>query len=129
MHMINRNTQIFRFLDALNNCLAQNGTFFFLEKFSDACHVNSCFRYHQYYSALHEDNVKNFAIFCYDYFEDFLASITFGKNFGFLSGVASKKAYSLIKIRLQQTATIINNYDCEILNEIFTIKKSIFAYA
>ena len=37
--------------------------FFCLEKFSDACHVNSSFRYHKYYPALHEDNAKNFAIF------------------------------------------------------------------
>ena len=64
--------------------------FFFLEKFSEACHVNRCFRYQKYYPALHEDNVKNFAIFCCDYFEDLLASITFAKNFGFLAGVASK---------------------------------------
>ena len=28
--------------------------------------------------------------FCYDYFEDLLASITFAKNFGFLAGVVSK---------------------------------------
>ena len=62
----------------------------FLLEFSDACHVNSCFRYHKYYPALHEDNVKNFAIFCYDYFEDLLASITFAKKFGFPTGVVFK---------------------------------------
>ena len=28
--------------------------------------------------------------FCYDYFEDLFARITFGKNFGFLAGVVSK---------------------------------------
>ena len=39
---------------------------------------------------LHEGNVKNFAIFCYDYFEDVLAPITFAPNFGFLAGVVSK---------------------------------------
>ena len=40
--------------------------------------------------ALHEDSVKNFAIFCYDYCEDLLAPITFAKKFGFLAGVVSK---------------------------------------
>ena len=64
--------------------------FFGLEKFFDACHVNSSFRYDKYYPALREDNVKNFAIFCYDYFEDLLALITFAKNFSILAGVASK---------------------------------------
>ena len=39
---------------------------------------------------LHENNVKNFAIFCYGYFEDLLASTTFAKKFGFLTGVVSK---------------------------------------
>ena len=45
------------------DCLAQNVPFFFLEKVSGACHANSYFRYQKYYSALHEDNVKNCAIF------------------------------------------------------------------
>ena len=40
---------------------------------------------------MHEDNVKTFAIFfCYDYFQDLLASTTFEKNFDFLAGVVSK---------------------------------------
>ena len=39
---------------------------------------------------MREDGVKNFAIFCNDYFEDLLASITFAKNFGFLAGVVFK---------------------------------------
>ena len=64
---------------------------------------------------------KNLQFFCYDYFEDLLASITFAKNFGFLAGVVSK-------IFAEQTTTIIINYDCLILNEIFTIKKSIFFF-
>ena len=38
---------------------------FFLEKFFDACHANSCFRYHKYYPVLHEDNTKKFAIFLF----------------------------------------------------------------
>ena len=42
------------------------------------------------YPALHEDNVKNFVVFCYDYFEDFLAPITFAKVFGSLANVVSK---------------------------------------
>ena len=29
-------------------------------------------------------------LFCYEYFEDLLASITFAKNFGFLAGVVFK---------------------------------------
>ena len=62
---------------------------------------------------------RNLQFFCYDYFEDLLASITFAKNFGFLAGVVSK-------IFAEQTTTIIINYDCQILNEIFTIEKSIF---
>ena len=48
--------------------------------------------------------------FCYDYFEDLLASITFAKNFGFLAGVVSKIFDN--KIRLQPTTTVINNCDC-----------------
>ena len=39
---------------------------------------------------LHEDNVRILQSFCFDYFEDILASITFSKNFGFLAGVVSK---------------------------------------
>ena len=62
-------------------CLAQNVRFFFLEKFSGACHANSCFRYHKYYPTLHEDNVKNFAIFLL---------WLFWKSFSFLAGVVSK---------------------------------------
>ena len=88
--LLNR-MQIFRFLDVFNNCLAQNVTFSILEKFSDACHVNNCFRYHKRYPAMHEDYVKSLAILCYDYFEDLLASITFAKTFGFLAGVFANK--------------------------------------
>ena len=39
--------------------------------------------------ALHEDNLKNFVIFCYDYFEDLLACITFAKNLSFLACIVS----------------------------------------
>ena len=39
---------------------------------------------------MHEDSVKNFAIFCYNYLKIFLALITFAKNFGFLADVVSK---------------------------------------
>ena len=38
---------------------------------------------------MHEDSVKNFAIFCCNYFEDLLVLITFAKNFGFLADVVS----------------------------------------
>ena len=44
-----------------------------------------------YYPAPHEDNVKNFAISFYDYFEDLLAPIAFAKkNFGIIADVVSK---------------------------------------
>ena len=33
---------------------------------------------------------KILQFFCYDYFEDLLAPITFAKNFSFLAGVVSK---------------------------------------
>ena len=46
--------------------------------------------------------------FCYDYFENLLASVTFAKKFGFLAGVRSFQ----------------NIRDCKWI----TIKKSIFAY-
>ena len=39
---------------------------------------------------MHEDSVKNFTIFCHNYFEELLALITFAKNFGFLADVVSK---------------------------------------
>ena len=39
---------------------------------------------------MHEDNVMNFAFFCYDYFEDILAPITFAKKFGFVADAVSK---------------------------------------
>ena len=39
---------------------------------------------------MHKDSVKNFAIFCYNYFENRLALITFAKNFGFLADAVSK---------------------------------------
>ena len=59
--------------------------FFFEEKMFYACRDNHCFRY------LHEDTFKNFTIFfCYEYFEDLFAPITFTKNFGFLASVVSK---------------------------------------
>ena len=63
---------------------------FFSRKVFRRLPPNSCFRYHKYYPALHEDNVKNVAIFCYDYFEDLLASTSFAKNFSFLAGVEFK---------------------------------------
>ena len=64
--------------------------------------------------------------FFYDYFEDLLALITFAKSFSFLAGVVFK--IFVIK-NVFQTKHNLNQYDCYILNEIFTIKKSIFAYA
>ena len=36
---------------------------------------------------LQEDNIKNFASFCYDYFEDLLTPVTFAKYFGFLNKI------------------------------------------
>ena len=39
-------------------------------------------------------------LFCYDYFEDLLARITFAKNFGFLAGLVSK--YSQLKMHYNQ---------------------------
>ena len=33
---------------------------------------------------------KILQVFCYDYFEDLLAPVTFAKNFDFLAGVVSK---------------------------------------
>ena len=77
-------------------------------------------------TALHENNVKNFAIFLLCLFEDLLASITFAKNFGFLAVVdfkifAIKNAFA--------TNRNVNRYDCYVLNEILTNKKSIFADA
>ena len=65
-------------------------------------------------------------VFCDDYFEDRFASITSAKNFNFLTGVVSK----IFAIK-NAFATNHNSsqYDCYRLNEIFTIKKSIFAYA
>ena len=33
---------------------------------------------------------RNLQFFCYDYFEDLVALITFATNFGFLAGVISK---------------------------------------
>ena len=44
----------------------------------------------QLYPAMHEYSVKNFAIFCYNYFEDLFAIMTFAKNFGFLANLVSK---------------------------------------
>ena len=52
-----------------------------------------CFKYHNYnccIPVLHEDNVQNFLIFCYGYFEDLLSPVTFAKSFDFLTGVVSK---------------------------------------
>ena len=36
-----------------------------------------------WYPALHEDNIKNFAISCYNCFEDLLAPIAFAKVLAF----------------------------------------------
>ena len=98
---------------------------FFFEKIFHACHVNSCFRYNKYYPALHEVTLRLLQFF-YDYFEDLLALITFAKSFSFLAGVVFK--IFVIKNVFQRKHNL-NQYDCYILNEIFTIKKSIFAYA
>ena len=40
--------------------------------------------------ALHKNSVKTLPIFCYDYFENFLASTTFAKNFSCLARVVLK---------------------------------------
>ena len=69
--------QIFRYSDAVCNFLALRDTFFFRGKFSHDCHVNRCFKYHKYSCT----TIPNFAIFCYDYFENLLAPITFAKKF------------------------------------------------
>ena len=65
-----------------------------------------------YYSALHEDHVKNFESFSYDYFEDLLAPITFAKNFGVLAGVVFK----IIAIKNElATNCNVNQFHCNVL--------------
>ena len=36
---------------------------------------------------LQEVNIKNFSSFCYNYFKDLLAPVTFAKHFGFLDKI------------------------------------------
>ena len=64
----------------------------FLKKISSRLSRLSLFQKSQVqlYPAMHEDNVKNFVSFCYKYFEDLLALITFAKNFGVSADVVSK---------------------------------------
>ena len=84
--------------------------FFCLEKFSNAATLTTLSDTTSTTLRCMKITSRILQSFCYDYFEDLLASITFAKNFGFLAGVASK--ISVLKIRLQQTTTVINNYDC-----------------
>ena len=63
---------------------------FFLEKFSDARHVNSGSNTTSTTIRCMKITSRILQFFCYDYFEDLLASITFAKNFAFLASVASK---------------------------------------
>ena len=61
----------------------------------------------QLYPALHEDNVKKFAIFCCDYFEGLLAPKTFAKNLILLAGVVSK--IFMIENSLQPKSQFLHN--------------------
>ena len=80
--LLNR-TLIFQYADALCNFLVPSATFFFREKFSDACHVNRGCKYykHNYTLRYMKTTSRILQFFCYDYFEDLLAPITFAKNF------------------------------------------------
>ena len=64
--------------------------FFCLEQFSDACRVTALSATTSTTLQCIKITSRILQFFCYDYFEDLLASIAFAKNFGFLAGVASK---------------------------------------
>ena len=105
--------------------------FFFVRKIFQACRVNRSFRYHKYYPALQEDNLKILQFFCHDYFEDLLAPITYAKNFGFLADVfskifANKNALATNRNVLLQQACNNLATNRNVIIEIITIKKSIF---
>ena len=65
----------------------------FLRKFSHACRVNRCLKYHTCNDTLRCWKITSRRIlqfFCHDYLEDLLAPISVAKKFGFLAGVVSK---------------------------------------
>ena len=49
----------------------------FVRKIFRVCRIKTVSNITSTNPALHEYNLKNFAIFCYDYFEDLLAPTTF----------------------------------------------------
>ena len=70
---------------------------------------------------LQEDNIKIFASFCYDYFEDLLAPVTFAKHFGFLDKIfefVSKfpNLKQVSKIFVIKNALAINSYVFDAIN-------------
>ena len=90
--LLNR-TQIFRYSDALCSFLMLSA-FFFSEKdfptLAALIIVSNITSTTIYTLRCMKATSRILQFFCYDYFEDVLAPITFAQNFGFLAGVVSK---------------------------------------
>ena len=82
------------------------------------------YRYHNYYPALHEDSVKNFAIFSFMIILKIFSSYILYKKFWLSNRCIVSKIFAIENVFA--TDPNVNEYDCNIVIKITTIKKLIF---